>query len=151
MKKNLIILCLVSTFSYSQQLYRQTFSSGFTTTQYGISMPGEAFNSTVTVSGITLAESLLYATAYQSTLSEEKILEQNNHIWYPNPTKGKLYIKTDRIENFSVVVFNVLGQQVLKSKGITDYIDLSNLPNGAYLLKLFRGEVYLNSKKIIKY
>ena len=66
---------------------------------------------------------------------------------YPNPTSGKIYIK-DNYTQLKVVVYDILGQQVMK-KFITNSIDISHLDNGVYILQLSDG-VKLSTRKIIK-
>jgi hypothetical protein len=61
---------------------------------------------------------------------------------YPNPTNDKLTIKTS-LEIDQIDVFNLLGQNVKSFKNsdiINDTIDLSNLNQGMYLIKIYSGE-----------
>ena len=56
---------------------------------------------------------------------------------YPNPAKdGKLFITSDANENKSVVIFDVLGKQVLKSNATNEAINISSLTSGAYFVKV---------------
>lgn len=148
MKKVLIIICLVNTLSYSQQLYRQTFSSGVTTTQYGISMPGEAFNTKHTSGNIMVAESILYMTAIENTLNTPRF-EPLDITLYPNPVADKLHIVGLKNLNAEVIVYNNLGKQVIKKQAATLYIDMSILPAGIYLLTI-KDNNQITKHKVVK-
>ncbi len=54
---------------------------------------------------------------------------------YPNPTNGMLYIN-NASDAISLEMFNTLGQKVLTSFE-TDRVNLSNLPKGFYIIKLY--------------
>ena len=69
------------------------------------------------------------------TLSaSEEILNKNNIHVYPNPAKDTLYISGLKTETL-VKIFNTQGQELLK-KTIKDTLDISNLINGVYFLKI---------------
>jgi len=56
---------------------------------------------------------------------------------YPNPTNGNLLINAkENIENIKVI--NLAGQEVMTvdNNGLNAQLDLSNLPSGAYILKI---------------
>lgn len=52
---------------------------------------------------------------------------------YPNPTEGRLTIQAEQVIN--TYVFNAMGQLV-KTFGATNEIDLSNMANGIYTLRV---------------
>ena len=67
---------------------------------------------------------------------------------YPNPTSGMVHIEGN-FTQLKVVVYDLLGKQLI-NKFITNHvIDLSHLENGIYMLQLSDG-VKLSTKKIIK-
>ena len=56
---------------------------------------------------------------------------------YPNPSKdGKLFITSDANENKSVVIFDLLGKQVLKTNASSEAINIASLRSGAYFVKI---------------
>ena len=59
-------------------------------------------------------------------------LTNENFIVYPNPTTERITIQSNNINN--VTVMDEFGRTVLTSKSNT--IDVSNLPNGVYILKI---------------
>jgi hypothetical protein len=68
-------------------------------------------------------------------------ITQNMFIVYPNPVKERLTIRYN--ENItSVVVYNLLGQQMLvKNINATEgQLDMSNLTSGTYLVRVSSGE-----------
>ena len=64
---------------------------------------------------------------------------------FPNPANGKLLI--EGIEPAEVQVYNALGQLVKTTNG--NEIDISNLPNGLYLLEII-GQKDVVTKQVIK-
>ncbi len=71
---------------------------------------------------------------------------------FPNPTSGKANLQGNNSNtSYSVDVMNTLGQRVQYYTSVQRQINLSNLPNGVYLLvstDLQTGKIYRN--KIIK-
>ena len=71
---------------------------------------------------------------------------------FPNPTSGKINLQGNSANTaYAVAVMNTLGQKVLCCPSVQKQIDISNLPNGVYLLlstDLQTGKIYRN--KIIK-
>jgi serine protease len=84
-------------------------------------------------------------TAYENIIGVEELDENKVFTIYPNPTQGKISIKTN--EQFKqIAVKNVLGEHLLLTK--SESIDLSALPNGIYFIELQTKEnTYL--KKIV--
>lgn len=81
---------------------------------------------------------------YPRTASEE-VLAQTNGLIYPNPVMGVLNLSSLDISSKQIHIANRLGMIVLSSETSerinTPYkIDLSNLPSGAYSLKIFDNE-----------
>ena len=80
-------------------------------------------------------------------------------ILYPNPNDGKFVIETDMLElkNIVVEIFNTKGIMVWNNK-ITEEIgplhqtvDISNLPEGLYLLTLRTNSAMISKRFIIAY
>ena len=68
---------------------------------------------------------------------------------YPNPTDGKIHFST-RKNIKEVQLFDISGRFV-KSLTLTEnQIDLSGLPTGNYILKIFMEDGTLSSQKVIK-
>lgn len=56
---------------------------------------------------------------------------------YPNPvTDGNLYITSDSNEAKTVVVYDILGKQVLNAKTSNNTVNVSSLKGGAYIVKI---------------
>lgn len=111
---------------------------------------GETVTSTINNNGITLTQG--FQQTYKQTLTQEQI-QKNEISIYPNPTTGAFKLKTSLL-NADYRLYNVLGQRVhikgsLKA-GITKLIDLSNLQDGVYLLKVNLDEDTFRTYKIIK-
>ena len=71
----------------------------------------------------------------------------NSHIKiYPNPTDGIMYFESPKTVN--VQLFNMMGQKLLEfnnDQKISE-IDISQLSNGTYFIKISDGEIMLNKK-----
>jgi WD40 repeat protein len=60
---------------------------------------------------------------------------------YPNPTKSKVYINLEDKFEYTWQLFNFEGKLLIESKELNQKeIDLSNFPNGVYLLHLKYGD-----------
>ena len=60
-------------------------------------------------------------------------------VLFPNPVTDRLYISLETSEEpFSVALWNVQGQEVLKAENTTE-LDLSTLPGGVYMVRVGQG------------
>lgn len=70
---------------------------------------------------------------------------------YPNPvTQGKVYIETAQNAPKNILVFDVLGTQVLKTTIIGRELNLSELDKGVYILRVFENNKVATRKLIVK-
>jgi hypothetical protein len=87
-----------------------------------------------------------------SAVSIEEFSSKNQTLIYPNPTQNSITIKSSEISE--VIILNPLGHvvYVIKNKSPLNYqqIDLSNLCNGVYFLKVVNSDSEILIKKIIK-
>lgn len=87
-----------------------------------------------------------------SAVSIEEFSSKNQTLIYPNPTQNSITIKSSEISE--VIIINPLGHvvYVIKNKSPLNYqqIDLSNLCNGVYFLKVVNSDNEISIKKIIK-
>lgn len=85
----------------------------------------------------------------------ENILNMNdflvsNLILYPNPTNDVLNLNiSDGFENTLFMIYDSTGRRVLNSKMTENYIDVSNLSTGNYLLRIVKGGT-IKIQKFIK-
>jgi hypothetical protein len=78
---------------------------------------------------------------------------------YPNPTKGELTIKNEKLEIKSVEIFDVMGKKVQSSEfkvqssetrnPKSETLNISNLPAGIYFLRITTDKGVI-TKKIVK-
>ncbi|MFK7749183.1 MAG: T9SS type A sorting domain-containing protein [Kordia sp.] len=68
---------------------------------------------------------------------------------YPNPSKGTLNIQTTTNDAVSIRMYDMLGKEVLNIDKVTNTVDISNLKNGMYLVKIETNNKSI-TKKIIK-
>ncbi|GAB4295401.1 MAG: hypothetical protein Kow0068_20030 [Marinilabiliales bacterium] len=77
--------------------------------------------------------------------SENSIVKENDIRIYPNPTNGRLYITATN--NSVVTVYNIVGDIVYSGILNKPYIDISDLDNGSYIVKVNNG-TNISTKKI---
>jgi hypothetical protein len=70
---------------------------------------------------------------------------------YPNPvSNGTLYITSNSSEAKSVGVYDVLGKQVLNAKTSNNAVNVSNLTNGVYFVKITEDGKTATKKLIVE-
>lgn len=70
---------------------------------------------------------------------------------YPNPvTEGKVYISTSLNQPKEILIYDVLGTQMLKTTILRKELNLSDLPPGVYLLRVNESGRSATRKLIIK-
>ena len=71
---------------------------------------------------------------------------------YPNPNTGNtLYVTSDLVGDKSIVVFDVLGKQILKVSNVTDNgINISNLKAGIYMVKVSQDGKSATRKLVVQ-
>ncbi|PLX10382.1 MAG: neutral protease [Marinilabiliales bacterium] len=99
-----------------------------------------------------------YSTGTRDLMDVEENDINNDHLMvYPNPVQDylKFSITSRSNEEFSVGVYNIMGQQILSDKGISGVnisehqIDVSSLNSGTYIVKVsVNGNVY--NRKFVK-
>jgi hypothetical protein len=87
-------------------------------------------------------------STFTGTLALNEIKEINNKIeLFPNPTNSKIALNSEK--NYTIEVYDMQGQIVMKDKGNT--VDLSNLSNAVYILKAYDNyEKTTTSYKVVK-
>jgi uncharacterized delta-60 repeat protein len=60
---------------------------------------------------------------------------------YPQPARNILFINSSDITDFEIIIFDLCGKEIIKP-GINsvNYIDISGIPAGIYILKLNNGK-----------
>ncbi|HLT34159.1 MAG TPA: T9SS type A sorting domain-containing protein, partial [Aquaticitalea sp.] len=89
-------------------------------------------------------------SAYSPTLSIDDVADRDSFTYFPNPVKNELKLTAQsNIQNVSI--FNMLGQEVLKSapNAITSDVDMSALQTGAYFVKVTINDV-VETIRVIK-
>lgn len=84
-----------------------------------------------------------------SALSVNEFVKNNVSI-YPNPTEEFISIVTNKSLNFEkVLIYDLLGKKVKMIKSNFDNINVSDLSNGVYFLKISTDKGFANKKIII--
>lgn len=70
---------------------------------------------------------------------------------YPNPvTQGKVFIETKENAPKKILVFDVLGTQVLETTLLGKELNLTALDKGMYILRVFENNKVSTRKLIVK-
>ena len=117
-----------------------------------LTLTGRAPGETIYVSvwrfgGGTGVNGTFAISAYDASLLGTGSFDNVNFAYYPNPVTNILNLSYNK-EISNVEIFNLLGQKVLANKfnSNTPQVDMSNLPNGTYMVKVTSD----NQSKTIK-
>jgi hypothetical protein len=73
---------------------------------------------------------------------------------FPNPSQGIINLFCDecsQLNEYSISIYNGLGQEVYQSKTFVNQIDLTELTKGIYFLSMYKeGKSISNQKFILK-
>ncbi len=89
-------------------------------------------------------------TANNGVVNIENINLENKLLIYPNPTKNKFYLKTDKMQEMNIEIFDIFGKKIFYKnyfdKDVS--IDLNKEEKGIYFMKI-KTENKSFTKKII--
>ena len=69
---------------------------------------------------------------------------------YPNPAQNELYISgKDGVRINEVNIYNTIGEIVLHKEGIIQYLDVSQLQRGMYIIEVINDKSKIRTKLII--
>ena len=78
-------------------------------------------------------------------------IEKDELLVYPNPAEGTINLANINSKELqSIMMFNVSGQKVFESTNPSMSIDISNLPNGIYLMRVVLNDGTQTIKRISK-
>ncbi len=94
------------------------------------------------------ADGAVYTFSREAT-SSIKSAENEYSTIYPNPTTGKVHLKTE-MKNYAVSVTDLSGKQLISSVENATTVDLSHLPSGVYFVSL-SSDNETSTQRVIKY
>lgn len=80
--------------------------------------------------------------------SNEEIFNTSSITISPNPSNGNFQIETNKLENYSISIFNLEGKNVFNQEDFKSSMNVS-LQNGIYLIKLTSNNGQFFCKKLI--
>lgn len=99
----------------------------------------------------------LFSSQIDFTLNTDEISEEYSDISkskvsiYPNPAKDMVYFKTfDHLIINRISVYDLTGKEIINKKNINNELNLLQLKDGIYLLKIITDEFTLTHKLSIK-
>lgn len=80
--------------------------------------------------------------------TENKKISENNNLVYPNPVKDVLRFNVNDIQ--SIVITDLQGHKIIESFASENYIQVTTLPQGIYIVRIYSGEKGIITRKMIK-
>ncbi len=108
--------------------------------------------SVVGISGGCASIDSVQVTVNSCSASEIKLNHTENISIYPNPTGGILHIQTSMINDAQIEIYNSIGEKVFYTL-IRDgemQLNLNNLKDGIYFLRIISGNSILFQSKVLK-
>ena len=112
-------------------------------------------NKAISYEGSVLKIDDVHFKSEETPTGVNRIPKVNGMNIYPNPTSGNLSIELPSdnagTEDSRIEIYNVIGKPVFRNDNISrkSDIDISNLPNGVYILKIYDGPS-VRTAKIMK-
>lgn len=75
-----------------------------------------------------------------------------SYLIYPNPVKDFIYIETQASQEKEIhlSVYNSTGHLIFEKQGAVQCIDMTNYPNGVYIMQIINQEGTIEVRKIVK-
>jgi endoglucanase Acf2 len=83
-----------------------------------------------------------------ATLSVDDEFKLDSIKMYPNPVTHTLFIKSGSVELNRVEIYSLLGKKLLDIKTDLNEVNVSQLPKGIYIVKLYLNDSYIINKVI---
>lgn len=126
------------------------FRTMFAESNYiGQVVPTGAGNRAVLVAEFNGVPQVVSRNNAEVTLSTTSFSQIEGLKLYPNPTKNNLYIETTLNGDINVSIINMLGKEVLNSKVTNNTVNVANLANGIYIVKVTEDGKTSTKKLII--
>ena len=120
----------------------------------GLSLNGWPLGSASQWNDVDHTNTLYYVVEYSTILGVEDFDLDSSIKLYPNPVIDFLTIKTEKTDLLKIIIYNSLGQELriidLEKNVTSKSIDLSNLNNGIYFVKVSSQNGKSIIKKIVK-
>ena len=126
-------------------------------TSYSITLAGQTVGATLSfqfrgayeAGGLIVSEVFNYKVGEGCVLGLET-LETALFNVYPNPAKSVINISSTSNEVFGVLVYDLLGKQVLRAENIKSQLNISSLNPGLYILNMTQGSNSSTQKLLVK-
>ena len=153
--KNIVMILLMTTISYSQSISKQVIgTAGKTQSNSNLKVSwtaGEPVVGLMTAGGNQLGNGYYPALDLQALSVEDNVLDVQLRV-YPNPTSQSLYVTHPDMSSFGITIVDLNGKQLYS--GIINKeqpLDVSNYTQGMYLVTVENKETNKkNTYKIIK-
>ncbi|MFZ4672214.1 MAG: T9SS type A sorting domain-containing protein [Flavobacterium sp.] len=153
--KNIVMILLMTTISYSQSISRQVIgTAGKTQSNSNLKVSwttGEPVVGLMTAGGNQLGNGYYPALDLQALSVEDNVLDVQLRV-YPNPTSQSLYVTHPDMNSFGITIMDLNGKQLyLGTINKEEPLDVSKYTQGMYLVTVENKETQKkNTYKIIK-
>lgn len=109
---------------------------------------GEIISETYDQSGKQLTQGFQQPGKETQTGLEKQPTLDNHILVYPNPAKGKIYLRTDQsLYKHQYRIYDALGKLVYSGEIVTtdNTVDITHIPSGMYFMKIYSREKNLLS------
>ncbi|NSW46416.1 MAG: T9SS type A sorting domain-containing protein, partial [Bacteroidales bacterium] len=80
----------------------------------------------------------------------KQTLNSNNIQLLPNPTNDILVLQSNETENYSVEIYDIMGQLIAKTNiNANENISVGHLKRGLYIFKIFNQNELVQIQKIV--
>ena len=116
---------------------------------YTVNVHIKLSTSQITCDNFATTDNGIAYVSYLSTNNFEQI--KNAFTLYPNPTNGKVEFKGSELTINQVEIFDNVGRLIKQMKNITENsLDLTELNEGIYIVKIQINNENLNQKMVVK-
>jgi uncharacterized protein (TIGR02145 family) len=138
--------------SYPIGYYAYFWCSNEYLSSYAKGMVLSYYKSVIDITGPTKKSGCSIRCLMDSTTNINEINDDIEIEIYPNPASGKIYINYKNIRTFKLLVYNMIGENVLQKElnNRTKELDISCLRKGIYILKFTSLNGTFTKKLIIK-
>lgn len=153
--KNIVMILLMTTISYSQSISKQVIgTAGKTQSNSNLKVSwttGEPVVGLMTAGGNQLGNGYYPALDLQALSVEDNVLDVQLRV-YPNPTSQSLYVTHPDMSSFEVTIVDLNGKELYSGTiNKEEPLDLSRYTQGMYLVSVENRETNKkNTYKIIK-
>ena len=117
----------------------------------GIITPYNETDNTYTFYNVKKYHTIYVSFVPTPVIGANNVTEQvNKFVLYPNPTSSVINLQGDLNEIETILVLDLAGSNVIEFNNISNQLDVSELPNGTYTIRILRKDRKIENYSVIK-